>query len=97
MEEKLKKGEISSKSASSLLAMKWSDKREVWMLTTCHNSDTVATGKTDWKTGLNIVKPKSVVDYNKCMGSVDRTDMLLSSIESIRKTVKWYKKLFPTC
>ncbi|CAG5123949.1 unnamed protein product [Candidula unifasciata] len=47
IDEKLKKGEISSKSASSLLAMKWYDKREVWMLTTCHNSDMVTTGKKD--------------------------------------------------
>jgi hypothetical protein len=28
------------------------------------------------------------------MGSVDRSDMLLSSKGSIRKNVKWYKKLF---
>jgi hypothetical protein len=28
------------------------------------------------------------------MAAVDKTDMLQSSIESIRKTVKWYKKVF---
>lgn len=28
------------------------------------------------------------------MESVDKTDMLLSSIECIRKTIKWYKKLY---
>ncbi|KAJ8945533.1 hypothetical protein NQ318_020378 [Aromia moschata] len=27
-------------------------------------------------------------------GAVDRTDMMLSSTECVRKTVKWYKKLF---
>ncbi|CAG5123999.1 unnamed protein product, partial [Candidula unifasciata] len=71
MEQKLKKGEVSSKSAACLLAIKWCDKREVWMLTTCHDSGMVATEKIDRKTGLTIVKPQCVVDYNKCMGSVD--------------------------
>jgi hypothetical protein len=28
------------------------------------------------------------------MGAVDKKDMILSSIESVRKTVKWYKKFF---
>lgn len=28
------------------------------------------------------------------MGTVDKTDMLLSSVECIRKSIKWYKKLF---
>lgn len=28
------------------------------------------------------------------MGSIDKTDMLLSSVECVRKTSKWYKKIF---
>ncbi|KAJ8949848.1 hypothetical protein NQ314_008105 [Rhamnusium bicolor] len=28
------------------------------------------------------------------MGGVDKVDMLLSSTECVRKTVKWYKKVF---
>jgi hypothetical protein len=28
------------------------------------------------------------------MGAVDRGDMMLSSVECVRKTIKWYKKLF---
>lgn len=28
------------------------------------------------------------------MGAIDKTGMLLSSIECVRKTVKWYKKTF---
>lgn len=39
-------------------------------------------------------KPVCVIDYNSNMGGVDRVDMLLSSIESVRKTIKWYKKVF---
>lgn len=35
-----------------------------------------------------IVKPKCIVDYNEHMGGVNRTDILLSSTESVRKSVK---------
>jgi hypothetical protein len=28
------------------------------------------------------------------MGTIDKTDMLLSSVECVRRTMKWYKKLF---
>ncbi|KAJ8968637.1 hypothetical protein NQ314_002197 [Rhamnusium bicolor] len=52
------------------------------------------TGKKDYKTGKAIIKPSCIIDYNENMGAVDKTDMLLSSVESVRKTVKWYKKLF---
>jgi hypothetical protein len=45
MEQKLKKNEICFRSSKNLLAIKWCDKKEVWMLTTCHNSDIVPTVK----------------------------------------------------
>lgn len=32
------------------------------------------------------MKPSCVIDYNKNMGAIERSDMLLSSIESVRKT-----------
>jgi len=28
------------------------------------------------------------------MERIDKTDMLLSSVECVRRTIKWYKKLF---
>jgi hypothetical protein len=34
------------------------------------------------------------VDYNAKMGVVDKVDMILSEIHSVRKIMKWYKKLF---
>jgi hypothetical protein len=41
-----------------------------------------------------VRKPLCVIDYNEKMGAVDRSDMMLSSMECVRKTIKWYKKLF---
>lgn len=38
------------------------------------------------------MKPECIIEYNKRMRAVDKTDMLLSSVESVRRTTKWYKK-----
>jgi len=40
------------------------------------------------------MKPVCICDYNKNMGGVDNIDRQLSLSEIIRKTMKWYKKLF---
>lgn len=89
--DKLKRGEIQYYSTQRLLALKWQDKREVRLLSSLHNSSMVTAKR---KNNEDIVKPKCVVDYNESMGGVDRTDMLLSTTESVRKSVKWYKKVF---
>lgn len=93
MQVKLKKDEASFRSSDILLAMKWFDKREVYMLSTFHNQEFVNT-KEHYRTHEMITKPKCVVDYNRLMGSVDRTDMIISTIHSQRKHMKWYKEYF---
>ena len=40
------------------------------------------------------MKPVCVVDYTKHMGGVDRSDHFISSYQFMRKTVKWYRKMF---
>lgn len=67
--------------------------RYVYMLTTQYENKMIAISKKDHH-GNQIKKPLSVLKYNENMGAIDKTDMLLSSIECVRKTVKWYKKLF---
>jgi len=94
MDKKLKKGEIDFRTTSNLLALKWRDKRDVFMLSTFHNSEFICTGKKNYKTQEFIRKPKCIVDYNLSMGAVDKCDMVVSSIKSIRKSIKWYKKYF---
>ncbi|KAG8232531.1 hypothetical protein J437_LFUL012162 [Ladona fulva] len=51
VEEKLKKGEIKFKSSEKLLALKWCNKREVWMLSTCHTAKLSDTGKKGHRQG----------------------------------------------
>ena len=50
--------------------------------------------KEDRLTGLPVLKPEAVLDYSSNMGSVDTADMLLSSVQCIRKSLKWNKKQF---
>lgn len=90
---KLKKGEIKSQHSGPLMVIKWHDRREVHMLTTLHDDSKAPTGKTDRTTGQQIEKPVCVLDYNRFMGSVDKADMMLSTLSCMRKSVKWYKKV----
>lgn len=96
LKEKLRRGEPEAKytSNNTIMALKWYDKRDVYTLTTKHMLSFQATGKHDHRTGREVLKPRAVLDYNKNMGARDKTDMILSSVGSVRKTVKWYKKLF---
>ena len=90
--QKLKPGEcvhgISKK--SKLLALKWKDKRGVFMLLSIHNHK-MKIINTPRKT---TSKPNSILDYNNNMGLVDKSDMMMSFNGTVRKSVKWYKKFF---
>ncbi|XP_060862212.1 piggyBac transposable element-derived protein 4-like [Metopolophium dirhodum] len=93
LKNKLKIGETQSLHTNKMLAMRWLDRRDVYMLTTCFTDKMLCTGKTDIE-NKNIRKPDCIIKYNESMGSVDKTDMLLSSVECVRKTIKWYKKVY---
>ena len=92
--KKLKRGETECCRRKMLLAIKWSDKRHVSMLTTVNTPAIVDTSKKHYATGEFIRKPECVVSYTKNMGAVDKTDMQISLTECTRKTRKWYRKLF---
>ena len=57
------------------------------MLSTMHSAEIRETGKTD-RQGNNISKLVCVLDYNRGMGRVDRSDQLRSTCASVRKYVK---------
>lgn len=73
--------------SDALLALKFKDTREMHILTTIHNE------------GMQNVRNRrnpgnlSIVDYNKYIGGVDRTDQLLEPFKVARKSMKWYKNL----
>ncbi|KAG5867349.1 hypothetical protein JTB14_038395 [Gonioctena quinquepunctata] len=92
LQEKFKRDEYVCYSTKNILATKWQDKREVRMLSTMHTDEMIICGKT--LQGEDKQKPSCISNYNENMGAIGKTDMLLSSTESVRKTIKWYKKVF---
>ena len=70
----------------------WKDKR-LARISTIHDATVVSTGRKDRKTNTEIKKPYAVVQYNKFIMGVDRTDPYLSCYSVMRKTVKWSKKV----
>jgi hypothetical protein len=94
LRRKLTRGRTESLASQEMLAVKWRDHREVTVLTTVHRNVMVTLNKKDRKTQEYVRKPQCVIDYNEKMGAVDCNDMMLSSMECIRKKIKWYRKLF---
>jgi hypothetical protein len=89
---KLKKGEKISRQRDHLLAVKWKDVRYVFFLTTAHE-DLLVEATSSRGTHCKI-KPAAVLDYNKYKTGVDRSDQMLSYYSFVRKSIKWWKKLF---
>lgn len=85
IEEKLKKGEACCQSSKSLLAMKWIDRREVYMMS-MHSTDFATASKYEGKHSMQ--KPVCVMDYNKSMSIVDKVDMVISTVNSTQKSLK---------
>ena len=72
---KLKRGESHYCHKDILLALKWQDNKEVYMLSTIHSTAYENSKKIDRKTGEEIRKPSCILDYTDKMGAVDHVDM----------------------
>jgi len=88
-------------SENGILAVKFRAKQDkankkpkiVYLLSTAHKDEIAASSKPD-KDGNPVLKPTCVLEYNKSMGGVDLMDQQLDSLLVIRKSYKWYKKVF---
>ena len=90
-EVKLRQGEVIFRRKENMLGLKWHDKRDVHLLSTIH--------RPFWKNVRGyrdrvVAKPMMVVDYVNYMGGVDLSDQLVQYYSCLRKTVKWWRKLF---
>jgi len=94
LKDKLNRGERICRHCESMLAVKWMDKSEVYILSTIHDSRMIATNKIDHNTGRQIIKPACVQNYNDNIGAIYLVDMQSSFTECVRRTLKWYKKFF---
>ncbi|KAG8238020.1 hypothetical protein J437_LFUL014988 [Ladona fulva] len=74
--------------------MKWQDKRPVLMISSNPElAENVVPSTSKNKKGEIVMKPKSVLAYNKAKKGVDVSDQMSSYCTCIRRTLKWYKKL----
>nr|CAH7723596.1 unnamed protein product [Callosobruchus chinensis] len=86
---KLKRGEIFGKEKNGIVVFKWRHKRDVIMLSTKHTDEMVEIPSRD---GARF-KPKAVIDYNKAKSFIDLSDQMSSYSTSLRRNIKWLKKM----
>lgn len=93
--EPLKSGNTACLQKGNINIIAYKDQRDVVMLTTIHDNNMIDTGKINKKTGVPIFKPEAVLDYDRYMaGVVDLNDFAITDCPAIRRTKKWYQKLF---
>jgi hypothetical protein len=91
----LQKGETESKHTGTVMALRWKGRWDVCMLTTFHNSEMKATRARHHKSNAPTMKPVCLVEYhNNTSTAAEHTDIRLSSLQCVRRSVKWYKKTF---
>ena len=91
---KLKSHETKTYRCGNEMVLAWKDKRQVTMISNyCDNHCKDVRRKTA-KREETFPKPAVVSEYTKYMGGVDRSDHYCASYAFLRKTVKWWRKLF---
>ncbi|XP_039278646.1 piggyBac transposable element-derived protein 4-like [Nilaparvata lugens] len=89
--KKLKKGEVVAlKSSTNILVLKWKDRRDLLMLSTCDDSQC-----SEVPMRRDSVKPKQnvVINYNAAKSAIDLADQLGSYNSPLRRSLKWYQKI----
>ena len=97
----LPKGAAAFKQHENILVMKYrgaKDKAQgkpkvVHVLSTKHNASMKNTHRRT-ADGEIVQKPEAIMYYNHKMGGVDNIDQQLHSMQVLRKTYKWYQKIF---
>lgn len=86
---KLKKDDV--KTLHCISAMKWQDKKDVYLISTMHsNVDLTKRGQKIGKNGeeQGVIKSVYVLEYNDETSGVDKRDQLLAFFSVIRKFVR---------
>jgi len=92
LSKKQQAGQSSFTRRGSLLASKFTDKKDIHMLSTIHAA-TCTTVSVRHRSTPTMQKPDCALSYNNFMGQVDLCDQLMQPYDATRKTVVWYKKL----
>ena len=77
------------------MALQWKDKRIVTMLSSVYNTQCEDIERVTGPGNVTkISKPIVISQYTKYMGGVDRADHYCESYAFLRKTLKWWRKMF---
>jgi hypothetical protein len=90
IQRKLKKGEFICRQNGPVTVCKWRDKRDVLTISNKHFCEMV---KVSNRNGRVSTKPNIIRDYNRYKCGIDRSDQMLSYYTSLRKTIRWPKKV----
>lgn len=88
---KLKKGETKAVYKDNVMIGKWKENnRDVLYISTEFKNYIVEARN---RRGVVKEKPLPIAKYNKFMSGIDRMDQMVSYYTSVRKTLRWYKKV----
>lgn len=88
------RGDVYVMHNGAIECVKYLDSKPVYFLTSNHDTNPTSTRRRDFESNEPIQKPSVVVQYNKYMGGVDRSDQMVAYINTICKSFKWWKKVF---
>ena len=94
---KLEVGQYQFAVHDELVAVLWHDRRDVYVMSTAHNTSVTRVMKRPkgCREKQLLPCPTCIADYNNFMGGVDLADQNLSYYSlTQRKTIKWWKKVF---
>ena len=91
---KLRQNEVIYRRNENLLAVKFHDKRDIHMISHFHEAIMAVLKKQVYGTDNNVTKPTANIDYVKHMEGVDLSDQFNNYNTVMRKSQKWWKKLF---
>jgi hypothetical protein len=97
--KKRNQGESEFWTCNNLVATIWQDRRPVHLLSTCSKATGPDTVRRKSKSGeaLVIPCPPSVKLYTEYMGGVDRSDRMIRTYSTSRRSKKWWLRLFYYC
>lgn len=94
----LKQHEIDYASSGDISFIRWSDKgkKPVAVLSSMHKASAVSSVRRTNKEGKKeeVPCPLAIADYNKYMGGVDKIDQMLETYSIVRKSRRWWVKIF---
>ena len=83
---KMKRGDTAKQVRGNLRAVRWKHRRDVYILTNMHTSPVEGNFTDEYG---QAIKPCVVEDYSAYMGFVDKSDRMINSYGTARRTWKW--------